>query len=284
MSQPTADLHDTWTIVDGVPIYARVSVSAAPPDSPIIVLVHGFIISSRYMVPVAEHLAPHFRVFALDLPGFGNSGEPGRALNIDELADSLARWMDVVGIQRAVLLGNSFGCQVIARFGVRHPERMERAVLVGPTVDHKTRTPIQQAALLVLDAPLERIKVWALHVPDYFKAGIRRILHTLRYTLDDRIEDFLPRMPVPTLVVRGSRDPVVPQRWAETLADLLPQGRLVVIPGGAHALNYSRPQDLTRLVRAFLADNQAREFEAREEPHPQPTAFPLPLRAEDGAV
>lgn len=260
-NHPTAPLQDTWTIVDGVPIYARVNTKAAPPGQPTIVLVHGFIISSRYMVPVAEHLAPYFPVYAPDLPGFGNSGEPGWALDLDELADALARWMEVTGIPSAVLLGNSLGCQIIAHFAARHPDRIERAILVGPTVDPEYRTAPQQAALLLLDAPLERISVWALHIADYFKAGIRRVLKTMRYTLADQIETFLPKMRIPTLVVRGERDPVVPQRWAETVTDLLPMGRLIVIHGGAHTGNYSTPRDLTRIVRAFLADDWALEGE-----------------------
>jgi 2-hydroxy-6-oxonona-2,4-dienedioate hydrolase len=263
LSQQTNSLNDTWTMVDGVPIYARVSTKNARPDAPTIVMVHGFIISSRYMVPVAEQLAPHFRVYAVDLPGFGNSGEPGRVLNLDELADALARWMDVVGIERAVLLGNSFGCQVIARFAVRHPNRIQCAILVGPTVEPRRRTLAQQVLHLLADAPRERLKLWALHVPDYFRAGLRRILGTLRSTLDDRIEAYLPQMEVPTLIVRGTRDATISQEWVERATALLPRGRLVAVPG-AHALNYSKPRKLARVVRAFLADCNAEN----DEEHP----------------
>lgn len=272
MTQRTAKLKDTWTTVDGVSIYARVSTEAAP-HAPTIIMVHGFIVSSRYMVPVAEHLAPHFCVYALDLPGFGNSGEPGRTLNLDELADAVARWMDVTGIQQAVLLGNSFGCQVIARFAVRHPARIQRAILVGPTTEPGKRTFLQQAALLLADGPRERLKLWVLHVPDYFKAGLRRVLGTLRYTLDDRIEAYLPRVQVPTLVVRGTGDTTVSQQWAETATALLPRGRLVVVPG-AHVLNYSEPRRLARVVRAFLAD-YSREMDEKQKGAGQPFSLSL---------
>ncbi len=243
-------------MVDGLPMYARVSEALAPPNSPAVVLVHGFIISSRYMVPVAKSLAPHFRVYAPDLPGFGNTGEPGRVLDVAELADALARWMEVVGLERAILLGNSFGCQTVAHFAVRHPARVERAVLVGPTVDPQRRTVLGQALQLARDAPRERIPLWLIHIPDYFKAGVRRILCTAQYALTDRIEETVRHVHVPTLVVRGERDPIVPQRWAEELTNLLPRGRLVVIPGGAHALNYSSPRQLACVVQAFLAVDQ----------------------------
>ena len=71
---------------------------------------------------------------------------------------------------------------------------------------------------------------------DYRDAGLRRVLATYRLALRDRVEDKLPRVVAPTLVVRGPDDPIVSQAWAETVADLLPAGQLVVIDSGAHTL------------------------------------------------
>jgi pimeloyl-ACP methyl ester carboxylesterase len=71
---------------------------------------------------------------------------------------------------------------------------------------------------------------------DYRDAGPRRVWATYRLALRDRIEDKLPRIVVPALVLRGARDLIVPQRWAETVAGLLPAGELVVTPSGAHRL------------------------------------------------
>ncbi|HEX2088386.1 MAG TPA: alpha/beta fold hydrolase [Actinomycetota bacterium] len=59
-------------------------------------------------------------------------------------------------------------------------------------------------------------------------------------------------MVAPTLVVRGSRDMMVPQRWAEEAAALLPNGRLAVVPGAAHCVNYSAPQPFVDVLRRFL--------------------------------
>ncbi|MDH6056059.1 alpha/beta fold hydrolase [Umezakia ovalisporum] len=54
------------------------------------------------------------------------------------------------------------------------------------------------------------------------------------------------------LVVRGKEDPVVPQDWAEEVVNLLPDAPLLVIPGGGHTLNYSKPLELPRVTRAFI--------------------------------
>jgi 2-hydroxy-6-oxonona-2,4-dienedioate hydrolase len=77
---------------------------------------------------------------------------------------------------------------------------------------------------------------------------------TFRYALEDHIEDKLPRVRVPALVVRGSRDPIVPQRWAEEATYLLPEGRLVVISGMPHTLVYYAPRELAHVVLPFLSE------------------------------
>ena len=82
--------------------------------------------------------------------------------------------------------------------------------------------------------------------------GPRRTFATLRYALEDRIEAKLPRVAVPTLVVRGEKDPIVPQRWAEEVTSLLPNGRLVVIKGAPHATNYDTPTPLVHTILSFL--------------------------------
>ena len=86
---------------------------------------------------------------------------------------------------------------------------------------------------------------------DYWQCGLRRLIGTFRYALQDRIEEKLPYVRVPTLVVRGGKDPIVPQRWCEEAVRLLPQGRLVVIPGAGHTVNYNSPVELARVVREF---------------------------------
>jgi pimeloyl-ACP methyl ester carboxylesterase len=84
------------------------------------------------------------------------------------------------------------------------------------------------------------------------------VIATFRHALRDRIEDKLPHLDVPTLVVRGARDPIAPQRWVEEAARLLPQGRLVVVPGAAHTMNFTSPDALARVVRPFVEQDRRR--------------------------
>lgn len=241
--------------VDGCAIHARSWAGPSGVGTPTVVLVHGLVVSSRYMVPVGERLSARCRVYAPDLPGFGQSDKPPQALGVPALADALARWMSATGIDRAALVGNSFGCQVIADLAVRCPERVERLVLVGPTVDPRARSGFGQAVRWLAEARRD-IRMAPILLADYCRAGPRRALATFRVMLADRIERNLPLIHAPALVVRGRRDRIVPEAWAEQAASLLPRGRLIVVPGAGHAMNFHAPLELARVTLPFLLERR----------------------------
>ncbi|HEU4323056.1 MAG TPA: alpha/beta hydrolase, partial [Roseiflexaceae bacterium] len=233
--------------------------TGAPP----LVLVHGAVMSSRYMIPTAELLASEQPVYAPDLPGYGKSDKPPRALSLPEMAEALAAWMGVNGLERAALLGNSMGCQVIAHLAVRHPALVDRAVLLGPTIDARARSFPRQLVRWLLDVPREAPSQGLVLLRDLWDCGPLRAAGLIRQTLRDRIEEQLPHMRAPTLVVRGARDPLVPQPWAEEVARLLPHGQLLTLPSAAHTPNYGAPLALVRALRPFLqADNPGREHQS----------------------
>lgn len=249
-----AVLRSVWVLQDGLRMHARISWPPPDPEPTPVVLVHGLSVSSLYMVPTARHLAPHRQAFAPDLPGFGESQGPPEALDIPALADALLGWMDRFDLERPVLLGNSMGCQIIADLAARHPARLAAAVLVGPTMDPRAWGVLGQIGRLLRDARHESPASILTQTADYLRFGLRRTLRTLRYALADPFLEKLPRVSVPALVVRGERDPIAPQEWCAQVASALPAGRLVVLPGAPHALNYDRPADLTRTLLGFLAE------------------------------
>lgn len=250
-SQPPI-VQDRWVEAGRWGIYTRVAgvVEHAPP----IVLVHGNVVSSRYMEPLARALADDLSVYVLDLPGFGKSAKPPHTLRIDEQADVLATWMEAVGLERAAFVGNSFGCQVLVEFLRHHSERVSRVILQGPTVDPRARTIHQQGTRFLLDYTREAPSYGLVITRDFLAAGLRRTWMNLQYLLADRIEAKLPHVEVPTLVVRGSRDVIVPQRWARKVVQLLPSGRLRIVRGAPHAMPYTTPTVFARVIREFLLE------------------------------
>ena len=108
-------LASRWTTVKWGRMHARVGAQAPLHDRPV-VLVHGLVISSRYMVPTAVRLAPLCRIYAVDLPGYGLSEKPHTILGLTQLANALAEWLDLERIPKSSFVANSFGCQVLAEF------------------------------------------------------------------------------------------------------------------------------------------------------------------------
>lgn len=225
-----------------------------PETTAAVVLIHGFIVSSRYMSPLIDSLGGQISVAAPDLPGWGLSEKPpdGRSLPIAAMVDVLAAWLRVAGFSRPVLLGNSFGCQIVTHFAARYSDLLSGAVLLGPTVDRHAHSIIRQAARLARDVPRERPSLLPVELHDLWDKGIPRVLRELHVMMEDHIEDTLPAVTVPTLVVRGSRDPIAPQEWVDEVAALLPRGTSLTLEGAPHCANYSAPEQLTAAILPFI--------------------------------
>jgi 2-hydroxy-6-oxonona-2,4-dienedioate hydrolase len=257
MNEEDQRLGSVWNEVSGLLMHACAPTGTAHSLALPVVLVHGLVVSSRYMIPLAERLAEHAHVYAPDLPGFGKSDHPNLPLDIAGLADALAGWMQATGIPRATLIGNSMGCQVIADLALRYPSLVARAVLIGPTTDRCGRNVLEQTRRLLAAAPYEAPGLIGVQLRDTWSAGLRETLSSARYAIVDRIEAKLPALSMPVLLVSGSHDPLAPPRWAAELAGLLPHGQLQILAGGGHALNYSAPDQLLEIVAPFLSQPPA---------------------------
>ena len=128
--RPHSALAERWALVDGVDVFYRES--PTPPAGRVMMHVHGFGLSGRYLLPTAERLADEFHTLVPDLPGFGRSGRATGGLDVPDLAHAAARFLDDRGIERVTLVGNSMGCPVICEFAHHYPDRLERAVIVSP--------------------------------------------------------------------------------------------------------------------------------------------------------
>ena len=247
-----ATIRSAWTHVDGLRIHARTGGRTGAARVRDVVLVHGVVVSSRYMVPLALELGRDFRVHAPDLPGFGLSEHPTDVLGVADLAQTLVAWLDHCRIERPALVANSFGCQIALHALARRPNRFDCAVLQGPTFDRRAG-PLRQGLRWLATGLREQPSLSAIIIRDYADCGLRRAAATLRLALADPVEAKLPHVDVPVLVVRGGADRVVSQRWASDLVRGLPNAELLTLPGLPHALNFSAAPQLAAVVRRFLA-------------------------------
>jgi 2-hydroxy-6-oxonona-2,4-dienedioate hydrolase len=148
------------------------------------------------------------------------------------------------------------GCQIAARLAATYPRRVRRLVLQGPTVDRRGRSFAAQVGRWLRAGPKEPFSPNGVLAADYADCGLVRALRTFHMALATPLEDDLPRVRCPTLVVRGQLDPIVTQTWAEEITRLLPDGRLVVLPGAGHTINYAYPLELSRVITPFLLEGE----------------------------
>jgi 2-hydroxy-6-oxonona-2,4-dienedioate hydrolase len=230
---PLEKLRSKWVCLDSVKTHALVPAAPAPADSLPLIILPGFVVSSRYVESAAEWLASFYQVYVPDLPGSGRSDRPKVLPDLAGLARFLDIWMQEIGLDRATILGASFGSQIATEFAVRYPDRVARIVMVGPTMDPEARTPLIWRWLINAsrEPPLSKGML-----KDYLDVSPRWVFHLAKQALQDRIEDKLPSIHTPTLVVQGSQDALSPPEWTEQVVSLLPNARLETIPEASHSI------------------------------------------------
>jgi len=217
---------------------------------------HGFGLSGRYLLPTAELLADEFHTFVPDLPGFGRSGKPKDPLDVPDLAHAAARFLDDRGVESATLVGNSMGCPVICEFAYHHPDRIDRAILVSPAGGLHNQPLRRAVGQLTRDGGREPPSMIRVATPDYLRFGVPSTVRMFRALTRYPSLERLLELEIPTLVVIGSRDPLMPRptRIQNVARQSDNHVLVVLIEGAAHAINFSHPGELAHVIRSFMAD------------------------------
>jgi pimeloyl-ACP methyl ester carboxylesterase len=237
--------------VDGVPM-AWEEGGAGPA----LLLIHGLSASSRWWARNVPGLTERFHIFAIDLIGFGASrGRPRRPFVLAEAAELVAVWMAQVGIERADVVGHSMGGYVALDLVLAHPELIDHLVLVDAAI-LPPGTPLwRSAAGLARSTPTMPLPFLPTLARDALRAGPATILRASRQIHMADLRPQLARVRVPTLVVWGERDTVVPPEVGADIAAALPHSALRTIPGAGHNAMWDKPEDFNALITDFLDDS-----------------------------
>jgi pimeloyl-ACP methyl ester carboxylesterase len=239
--------------LDGRRVFVRIS-RDVPGRTPL-VHVHGFGISGSYLMPTAMALVDDTRQVVPDLPGYGRSAKPARPLTIPQLSDATMSILDALEIDSAVFIGNSMGCPIIVELAHAHSDRVEGAVLVAPAGGIQNQPLPRAIGQLAKDGVRENPRMALVAVPDYVRFGPVNALKLFHALTQFPSLQRLLEMPVPTLGVIGSRDPLMPDRSRvlEVGSQLPDHVTVAIITGAAHAVNFSHPGELAHVVRSWLA-------------------------------
>ncbi|NYF17859.1 pimeloyl-ACP methyl ester carboxylesterase [Microbacterium sp. AK009] len=221
------------------------------------VLIHGIGMGRSAFSELEGLLYDIGRVVAVDLPGYGETPEPGRVLTMEENADVVAAYLvDLTAGEdrgRIVILGHSMGAQVALEVAARHPHLVDALVLVGPTVEPGARSAMRQLWRLMRDIIPESPQVIAVGAREYLRAG-PRLLAKIRAVMVHRPEVTARQVTAPALVIRGERDIVVPAEWAHQLTHALPDAYLREVAEFGHETMIRNAGPTATLIRDFLAD------------------------------
>jgi len=242
---------DHVTTVDGLTATAR---CAGEPRSDVtVVLLAGLGLAGNYMLPLGGELAERCRVWVPMIPGFGWSDRPPEPLDIPAMGEFVIAWARAVGIERAVMVGNSMGCQVAVEAALHAPDIISHLVLDGPTIDSRARTVPRLIMRVAVDALREPASLAAVQAFEWLGTGPRRLAKTTRFAVAHAIEQRVRAVTCPVLVVRSRNDPFVPQPWAEEIASSAGDATIRVIDEGTHALPYSNPHVLAQVTVDFVS-------------------------------
>jgi pimeloyl-ACP methyl ester carboxylesterase len=223
-----------------------------------VILVHGLAGSARWWTPTIPSLAERFRVYAVDLVGFGATTSQ-HSFTLGDAATFLTRWMDRVGIDRASVVGYSMGGFIAADLAANFPNRVDRLVLVDATLfpsGFGVLRPTVGLARTILGLPTRLLLTL---LADSVRAGPVAILAAASQLLTTDIWSKLSQIHAPTLVIWGDDDAIVPVSMGRQLSQRIPKAEFVVLHGTDHNPMWRCPDEFNRLVADFLAAPVASE-------------------------
>jgi 3-oxoadipate enol-lactonase len=219
--------------VNGLRIYYELA-GGGPP----LVLIAGLGLDLSEYGQLIDALATHHQVLAFDNRGAGRTDKPDEPYTVRQMADDTAGLMQVLGIERAHVVGMSLGGRIALDLALEHPERVRSLVLVSTSARVERRWTIGLLGLVSL--------LFRGHYPQPRYAFNRQRAASVGY---DRTGD-LSELRVRTLIVHGRRDHIVPYRLAEDMAAGIPGARLTLVDAG-HIYPLSKSTRFVEQVTAF---------------------------------
>jgi pimeloyl-ACP methyl ester carboxylesterase len=250
-------------------------VSMGNPHGAPVVLLHGYTDNARDFVPLLPYLSPNFHLLLVDLRGHGNSSKPECCYTRLDFAYDVKLLLDALGIARADIVGHSMGSFVAQTFAEYWPEHTRRVVLIsssgGPRPGAAPRKPAFDYAAQIrqLKEPIDpdspfMIEWWSSPTPvdpDFLRRQRRdsaaiplrvwlAVLDQGLATMD--LQRTLPRLSAPTLLIWGSKDPLMPEQVRQTLREALPHAQVKVFEGLGHNPFWEDPRGCADVINAFL--------------------------------
>ena len=240
-----------------------------------LVLIHGSGDDKDHWTRVAKYLTKHYRVIAMDLPGFGESDKPAeRRYTALEQVENVKAFTRALGLKSLHLGGHSLGGKISAIYAAKNPSEVKSLWLLAPAgvyssqpsemqqmLSQGSRVPISGRTMKMFD----QLQYLVMNKPPYVPRPVKKVLidrAILDYDLHNRIyqeinqeafalEDIAEDLTMPTRIVWGDRDRILHPSGAEILDNLLPESSVLILEGVGHAPMMEEPRRVAEDYSGF---------------------------------
>lgn len=230
-----------------------------------IVILHGWgCTGKKYEAIQHEFENAGYTVFAPDFPGFGSQKMIKPVMNLDDYVDFLDMYLKKQKLKKVLVVAHSFGGRVVSKFIARHPGVVEKLVITGSPLIKKElplKKRIIRKAVSMTKKITRKLPVWFFEKSrwvlyrflgeyDYYRSN------NLRETFKNIVhEDVAPNLrynTIPTLIIWGEQDTIVPVSLAREIHKRIKQSQLIIMPEVGHKAPYEAPHEFATYVLNFF--------------------------------
>ncbi len=236
-----------------------------------LVLIHGLGASAERWEYVIPHFKEHYRVIVPDLIGFGYSDKPLVDYTTEFFSEFLKKFLNKLEISNPVIVGSSLGGQITAEYTINNNNDVQKLILVSPSGVMKHSTPALDAYVMAalypnmeaaksafemmsgtskdIDQKIVESFVERMQLPNAKMAFMSTLLGLKNSQV---LTEKLSSITVPTMVVWGGKDPVIPVKYADSIVSTIKDCRFYRMDGCGHTPYVEAPDDFVKIVMEFL--------------------------------
>ncbi len=235
-----------------------------------IVLLHGWLASLETMAPLARHLEKNFKVYSIDIIGFGKSELPDQPLNTNDFGDFLKALLDKLEIKNPILIGHSNGGRIILNYAGRNLGKINKIVLIdsaGIVPKRKLKYYIRVYTFKILKNLFKILpktemfnnmkeRVFAKFGSSDYKNSPDVLKKTMSIIINEDQKHLMPNIKAPTLLIWGEQDTATPVEDGKTMEKLIPGSGLVTYEGAGHFSYLERLSNCLLVLDEFLKNDR----------------------------
>lgn len=218
-----------------------------------LILIHGWGVNSRSFFPIVPFLHKDFKIYLIDLPGFGKTKFDPKLKSSFDYAQEVLKWIKSKKLKNVNLLGHSFGGRVTSILAQENPNLINKLILISPSgLPNKKLKFIYKIKDILPPKIVKKISPIARRIfssRDYKNSGGK--IKLFKKIVKEDLTQIFKRIKTPTLIIWGKNDKELNWKLGEKLNKLIKRSQLVIVPGD-HFPFIEKPEETANLIKDFI--------------------------------